>query len=136
MLLPGMGVRDVPPSQRDAAQADGRQDLLTILKSPDKYTFAVTGTEKIGNVDAKVLEVSSEGDTAKWYVDAAKGKVLRKVGRGGHVTDISSWGTFGGITVPSAFTMSVNGQQVGTGKVTTVEINPAIDPKVWEKPAS
>ncbi|HEX7421371.1 MAG TPA: insulinase family protein [Thermoanaerobaculia bacterium] len=136
MLLPGMGTRDVPPSQRDAARSESRQELITILKNPDKYTFAVTGTEKIGNVDTKVLEVSSEGDTAKWYVDPATGKVLRKVGRGGQVTDFSSWGTFGGITVPTAFTMSVNGQQIGSGKVTSVEINPAIDPKVWEKPAS
>jgi zinc protease len=136
LLLPGMGVRDVPPSQRDAARADERQDLLTILKNPEKYTFAVTGNEKIGSVDAKVLEVSSEGDTAKLYVDPSTGKVLRKVGHGGQVTDYSSWGTFGGITVPTAFTMSVNGQPVGSGKVTTVEINPAIDPKVWQKPAS
>lgn len=136
MVLPGMGVRDVPPSQRDAARADERHDLLTILKSPDKYTFAVTGTEKIGNVDAKVLEVSTEGDTVTLYVDPSSGKVLRKVGRGGQVTDFTSWATFGGITVPTAFTMSVNGQPAGSGKVTTVEINPAIDPKVWQKPPS
>ena len=85
---------------------------------------------------APVLVSTDVGETAKWYVDPATGKVLRKVGRGGQVTDFSSWGTFGGITVPTAFTMSVNGQQIGSGKVTTVEINPAIDPKMWEKPAS
>ena len=134
MVLPGMGMREVPQSQRDAARADARQELLAILKNPDKYTFAVTGTEKIGGVDAKVLEVSADGDTVKWYVDPATGKVLRKVTKNNQATDFSAWGTFGGITVPTAFTMTMNGQQIGSGKVTTVEINPTIDPKVWQKP--
>ena len=143
MILPGMGTRDMPGSQRDAARAESRQEMLTILKNPDKYTFAVTGTEKVNGVDAKVLEVALEGDSIKWYVDPASGKVLRKVsrargpmGQGDQVTDFTAWGTYGGITVPTAFTTSLNGEQISSGKVTTVEINPTIDPKVWEKPAS
>ncbi|HEV8657209.1 MAG TPA: pitrilysin family protein [Thermoanaerobaculia bacterium] len=142
MVLPGMGTRDVPASQRDAARAEARQEMLTILKNPDKYTFAVTGTEKVGGVDAKVLEISSDGDSVKWYVDPATGKVLRKVSRGrgpmaqgDQITDFTAWGTFGGITVPTAFTLTANGEQVGSGQVKSVEINPVIDPKVFEKPA-
>lgn len=134
MVAPGMGTRDVPASQRDAARAEARQDLLTILKNPDRYTFAAAGTEKIGDVEAKVLEISSEGDTVKWFVDPATGRVLRKATRTNQVTDFRSWGTFSGITVPTAFTMTMNGEPIGNGKVTTVEINPAIDPKVWQKP--
>lgn len=143
MVLPGMGTRDMPGSQRDAARAESRQEMLTILKNPDKYTFAVTGTEKINGVDAKVLEVALEGDSIKWYVDPASGKVLRRVsrargpmGQGDQVTDFTAWGTYGGVTVPIAFTTTLNGEQISSGKVTTVEINPTIDPKVWEKPAS
>jgi len=143
MVLPGMGTRDMPGSQRDAARAESRQEMMTILKNPDKYTFAVTGTEKVNGVDAKVLEVALEGDSIKWYVDPASGKVLRKVsrargpmGQGDQVTDFTAWGTYGGVTVPIAFTTTLNGEQIGSGKVTTVEINPTIDPKVWEKPAS
>jgi hypothetical protein len=142
MVLPGMGTRDVPASQRDAARAEARQEMLTILKNPDKYTFAVTGTEKVGGVDAKVLEISSDGDSVKWYVDPATGKVLRKVSRGrgpmaqgDQITDFTAWGTFGGITVPTAFTLTANGEQVGSGQVKSVEINPTIDPKIFEKPA-
>jgi len=143
MVLPGMGTRDVPASQRDAARAEARQEMLTVLKNPDNYTFTVTGTEKVNGVDAKVLEVSSEGDTVKWYVDPATGKVLRKVSRGrgpmaqgDQVTDFTAWGTYGGVTLPSAFTTTVNGEQLGSGQVKSVEINPAVDPKMWEKPAS
>ena len=143
VVLPGMGTRDVPASQRDAARAEARQEMLTILKNPDKYTFAVTGTEKVNGVDAKVLEVSSDGEMVKWYVDPSSGKVLRKVSRGrgpmaqgDQITDFTAWGTFGGITVPTAFTMTANGEQVGSGTVKSVEINPTVDPKAWEKPAS
>ncbi len=142
MLLPGMGTRELPSSQRDAARTESKQDLLTILKHPEKYTFAVTGTEKIGSVDTKILEVSSDGDTVKFFVDPASGKVLRKVSRargpmaqGDQVTDFSAWGTFGGITVPTAFTTSAGGKQVASGKLTAMEINPVLDPKIWEKPA-
>jgi hypothetical protein len=142
-VLPGMGTRDMPSSQSDAARTESRMEMLTVLKNPDKYTFAVTGSEKVNGVDVKVLEVASEGESVKWYVDPASGKVLRKVsrargpmGQGDQVTDFTAWGTYGGVTVPIAFTTSLNGEQISSGKVTTVEINPTIDPKVWEKPAS
>ncbi|HEX9164221.1 MAG TPA: hypothetical protein VF980_21140, partial [Thermoanaerobaculia bacterium] len=143
MVLPGAGTRDIPGSQRDAARADARQDLLTVLKNPENYQFAVTGSENVNGTNAQVLTVTSGSDTMKWYVDPATGKVLRKVSRGrgamaqgDQITDYTAWGTFGGITVPTSFTTTVNGEQVGAGKLTTVEINPAVDPKVWEKPAS
>lgn len=143
MVLPGAGIRDMPGSQREAARSEARQDMLTILKNPENYTFAVTGSEKVNGVDTRVLEVSAGGDTVKWYVDPSSGKVLRKVSRGrgpmaqgDQVTDFTAWGTFGGITVPTAFTTTANGEQIGSGKVTAVEINPTVDPKAWDKPAT
>lgn len=143
MVLPGMGTRDLPQSQREAARAEERQDLLTVLKNPEKYTFAVTGTEKINGVDAQILTVTSEGDSMKWYVDPKSGKLLRKISKsrspmqpGDQVTEFKEWGTFGGLNLPTSFTMTANGQDLGSGKVTTVEINPAIDPSVFQKPSS
>ena len=56
------------------------------------------------------------------------------MGQGDQVTDFTAWGTYGGVTVPIAFTTSLNGEQISSGKVTTVEINPTIDPKVWRNP--
>ncbi|HSP34924.1 MAG TPA: hypothetical protein VLU46_11460, partial [Thermoanaerobaculia bacterium] len=143
MTVPGMGTREVPSSQREGVQRESRQEMLTVLKNPEKYTFAITGTEKIGNVNAQILEVTSEGDTVKWSVDPATGKVLRRVSRGrgpmaqgDQVTDFTAWGTFGGLQLPTAFTITSNGQQVGSGEVKTIEVNPTVDPKVFEKPAS
>ncbi len=141
MAMPGMGVREMPSSQREASRKETRQELLTVLKNLEKYAFTITGTEKIGNVDAKIVEVSMDDDTMKWFIDPATGKILRRVTRGrgpmaqgDQMTDFTSWGTFSGITMPTGFSTTVNGEQIATGQVKTIDINPTVDPKIWEKP--
>ena len=113
---------------------------MAVLKNVDnpKYTFAVTGTEKIGDVNAQVLEINADGTTLKWYVDPAIGKLLRKSSQGRmgeSVTDYTEWKTFDGVTLPVAFSVKTNGEQSGGGKTSAVEINPTVDPKLFEKPA-
>ena len=135
-----MGMQDVPSSQTTAMRNDARIDLMTVLKNIDKpgYTFTVTGTEKVGDVNAQVLEIGSGTSTTKWYVDPATGKLLRKVAQsrqGEAVTDYTEWKTFGGLNLPVAFTVTTGGQPSGGGKFTNVEINPTIDPALFQKPA-
>ncbi len=139
-MMSPMGSQDMPGSQRDAMRNEARTDILNVLKNADnpKYIFAITGSEKVGAVDAQVLSINADGAMAKWDVDPSTGKILRKVSqspRGEGVTDYTEWKTSAGITLPSAFTTATNGQQSGSGKLTTMEINPAIDPKLFEKPA-
>jgi len=132
-----MGTQDIPASQRAAMESETRQDLITVLQNSADYTFAVTGTEKVGDVDAQVLQVSSSGANFKWYVDPASGRILRRVssGRmGEQVTDYTEWKTVNGVNLPTAFTIMTGGQPSGGGKLTTIEINPAVDPKIFDKP--
>ena len=136
-----MGTQDLPGSQRAAMQSDARQELLTVLKNAEKadYTFSLAGTEKVSYVNAQVLEINSGGSTFKWYVDPATGRILRKVAQGRmgeQVTDYTEWKKFGSLNLPVTFTVSAGGQPAGGGKVTMVEINPPVDPKVFEKPAA
>jgi zinc protease len=138
-MIGPMGAQDLPSSQSAAMRSDARADLLTVLKNIDKpgYTFTVTGTEKVGDVNAKVLEIGTGASTVKWYVDPATGKLLRKVSQGRQgeaVTDYGEWKSFGGINFPVAFTVKTGGQQSGGGKLTNVEVNPTLDPKLFEKP--
>lgn len=134
-----MGTQDMPGSQKSAIESEAKQDLITVLRntsSPD-YTFTATGTEKVGDVNAQVLQVSSGGSSFKWYVDPASGRILRKVsaGRmGEQVTDYTEWKMVNGINLPVAMTVTTGGQPAGGGKFTTVEINPTVDPKLFEKP--
>jgi zinc protease len=134
-----MGTQDLPASQSAGLRNDSRSDLLTVLKNIDKpgYTFTVTGTEKVGDVNAQVLEVGTGASTFKWYVDPATGKLLRKVAQGRQgeaVTEYTEWKSFGGINLPVAFTVKTGGEPSGGGKLTNVEINPTIDPAAFQKP--
>jgi outer membrane lipoprotein-sorting protein len=138
MLTP-MGAQDMPGSQVTAMRSESRGDLLTVLKNIDKpgYTFNVTGSEKIGDVNAQILEIGTGASTVKWYVDPASGKLLRRVSqspRGEAVTDFTEWKSFGGVNLPVAYTIKTNGEQSGGGKVTNIEINPTVDPKAFQKP--
>jgi hypothetical protein len=138
-MIGPMGTQDLPAPQRAGMQNESRQDLLTVLKNADKsdYTFTVTGNEKIGDIDAQVLQVNAAGSTFKWYVDPATGRILRKVAQGRmgeQTTDYTEWKKFGGVKLPVAFTVMADGQQAGAGKLTTVEINPPVDPNAFAKP--
>jgi len=112
-----------------------------VLKNIDKggYTFNVTGTEKIGDVNAQVLEVGTGTSTFKWYVDPASGKLLRKVAtgqRGETVTDYQEWKSFGGVNLPVTVSMTTAGQPSGGAKITNIEINPTVDPAAFQKPVT
>ncbi|HEU4522031.1 MAG TPA: insulinase family protein, partial [Thermoanaerobaculia bacterium] len=143
MSMGQMGTRDIPASQLATMRGEVKQDMLTILKYPQQYTFAVTGTEKVGDVNAQVLQVSIDGDSAKWLVDPASGRVLRKVSaargpgaQGDQVTEYTEWKSFDGVMFPVASRTLVNGEQVGTSQTKTVEVNPTVDPAAFQRPAA
>jgi zinc protease len=137
-----MGSQDLPSSQRDSAKAEMKTDALAVVHNIDKpgYTFTMTGTEKVDNVDAQTLEINADGATVTWWVDPATGRILRRTqkGRSGEqvLTTLSDWKPFGGLNFATSFTSTTNGEQVASGKLTSVEVNPAIDPKLFEKPAA
>ncbi|MEO8032819.1 MAG: pitrilysin family protein [Acidobacteriota bacterium] len=136
-----MGSQDMPGSQREAMARDLRQDMLAILKNIGKpdYTFTSMGTEKVGTADAAVVQVGTGGSTVKLYLDPATGQMLRKsnAGRTGQQdTDYSDWKNFNGLNIPMSATITVNGEPSGGASMKTVEVNSAIDPKVFEKPAA
>lgn len=141
-VLGPMGTQDLPSSARDSAMADMKTDTIGVLRNlgNPKYTFNVTGTEKVGTVDAQVLEVNADGARVKWLIDPATGKVLRRIRTssgpmGGEVTtEYTEWKTFGGLSIPVAATSTRNGEKVAEVKVSNVEINPAVDASLFEKP--
>ncbi len=135
------GAQDMPASQRTTMRNESRADIISILKNIDnpKYIFTVAGTEKVGTADAQALTVDADGPTIKWLVDPTSGKILRRISqspRGEAVTDYTEWKTFDGITLPIAFTTTTAGQPNGKGTLKSMEINPTIDPKKFEKPVN
>jgi len=142
----GMGgeTQDMPASMKEETLKQLRRNLIYVAQhaADPKFTFAATGTEKIGDVEARILEINADGAEARWYVDPQSGKVLRTAfeaaGRAGptlRVTDNLEWMTVDGITLPSKQSISENGQASGSSTVKELVINPTVDPKLFERPA-
>lgn len=142
----GMGgeTRDMPANMKEETLKQLRRNLLYVAQhaADPKFTFAANGTEKISEVEAKVLEINGDGVETRWYVDPQSGKVLRTafqtVGMSGptlRVTDNLEWKTVDGISLPSKQSISENGQESGSSTVKEIVINPTVDPKLFERPA-
>lgn len=141
----GGQVRDMPSSQRQESVQDEKREIIYVAQhvNDPKFQFAVTGKEKIGNVDAAILDVNADGSPVKWYVDPQSGRILRivaeRTGEQGPMTqtvDLSDWRDVDGVKLPFKRTITMNGEPSGTAEVQQVQFNPPVDPKLFEKPAT
>jgi hypothetical protein len=142
---PSMGTRDLPDGQKQETLAQIKRDLVYIGQhvNDPAFVFSAAGTEKIGNVDAQIVDVAGSGMTVRWYVDPASGRVLREsypsLGRSGPVqaqTDLDDWKTTDGLTLPFLHKNKQNGEDASTVQFTGIQINPQVDPKLFDKPSS
>jgi hypothetical protein len=108
-----------------------------------KFIFTASGSEKIGNVDAKIVDVNADGTALRWYIDPARGTLLRESytasGNSGPFhgeTDLSEWKTFDGVNFPTRHVNKQDGKESSVVTFTEVHINPQIDPKLFDKPAA
>jgi zinc protease len=139
----GMGVRDMPASRKAESMQQIRRSLLYIGQhvNDPAWIFAANGMEKIGDTEAQILDISGADMPIRWLVDPATGHVLREIyqatGRSGPMqgeTNFENWKTTDGITLPAIHKNKENGQDASTVESTGIEFNPAIDPKLFEKP--
>jgi len=143
MSAAGMGVRDMAPAQKDESIAQIHRDLIFIgqhLNDP-AYSFFAGGTEEIGTVEARIVDVNGLAPI-RWFVDPQTGRILREsyeaMGQTGlfhGVTDLSDWQTTDGITLAALHKNKQNGEDSSTVHFDSVQFNPPIDPKLFEKPA-
>jgi zinc protease len=144
MSLAGMGTRSMPPAQKDEMLAQLHHDLIYVAQHADDsaFTFSAAGTEKIGDVDAAILDIGGAIPWLRWYIDPGTGHILREkykgLGRSGPFdgeSDLSDWRTADGLTLPYVHHNKQNGQITSTAEFKKIELNPTIDPKIFEKPA-
>jgi zinc protease len=143
MSLPGMGSRSMPPAQKSEMLSQLRHDLVYVAQhvSDPAFTFAANGTEKVGDVDAAILDIGGAIPWVRWYVDPKNGHIVREKYKGmsqqGPVdaeTDLADWRTSDGLTMPYKHENKQNGQQTSTAEFKKIELNPQLDPKLFEKP--
>jgi zinc protease len=144
MTMAGMGTRSMPPEQKTEMLSQLHHDLVYIAQHANDpaLTFAANGTEKIGDVDATILDIGGAIPWVRWYVDPKTGHILREkykaVGQNGPFdgeSDLKDWRTEDGLTMPRQHANKQNGELTSTAEFKKIEINPPVDPKLFTKPA-
>ena len=86
--------------------------------------------------------MNADGAEVRWFIDPENGHILRaswqSTGMGGPgevVADYADWKTVEGISVPFKVTRTRSGEKEASIEVKEFEINPKVDPKIFEKPA-
>jgi zinc protease len=140
-----MGTRDMPATRKEDGIDEMRRAPLNVARHVDdpKFVFSGGGTEKIGDVETRILDVNADGAQVRWFVDPGTGRILRATsqttgpqGPGEQVVDYSDWKSVEGITLPFKQVRTLGGQRQSSVEIKEIEFNPAVDMKVFEKPAA
>ena len=144
MSMAGMGTRSMPPAQKNEMLAQLHHDLVYVAQHVDDpaFTFTAAGTEKIGDVDAAILDIGGAIPWVRWYIDPQTGYILREkykaMGQSGPFdgeSNLSDWRTVDGLTMPYKHQNKQNGQETSNAEFKKIDLNPAVDPKLFAKPA-
>ncbi len=137
------GPLDLPASQKEEALKELKRDPLFVAQHGDdpKFTFSAGGSQKVGEVEAKILDVNADGAEVRWFIDPQTGRILRisaramwMAGPGEQVIDFADWKVVQGISVPFKAKITRGGVWGSSVEIKEFEINPKVDPKLFEKP--
>jgi zinc protease len=143
MFAEGRGMQDLPAAQKSETLTQIHHDPIYLAQrvNDPAITFTAAGTEKIGDLEASVVDVGGAVPWIRWYVDSKSGRILREdykgAGQTGEFegeTELSDWRTADGLTFPYLHQNKQNGKDSSTVKYTSIQINPTIDPGLFEKP--
>jgi hypothetical protein len=135
----------MPESRNRESLGQIKRDPVYLAQHVDDpaFSFAAGASEKIGTIDAKIVDITGPGVSIRWYVDPATGHILREsyqtMGPQGPVqgtTDLSNWQTADGITLPALHKNQLNGEESSSTEFISVKFNPTVDPKLFQKPSA
>jgi zinc protease len=144
MSMAGMGSRSMPPAQKTEMLSQLQHDLVYVAQHADdpSFTFTGSGTEKVGDIQASVLDIGGAIPWFRWYVDPKTGYVLREkykaMGQSGPFegeTNLADWRAADGLTMPYKHQNKQDGNETSNAEIKKIELNPTLDPKLFAKPA-
>jgi zinc protease len=142
-VLAAGGVQDLPASRKNENMDQIHRDPIYITQhvSDPAFSFASAGTDKTG-AETTIVDVSGPGVSMRWFVDPQTGKIVREtykaVGPSGPFdgeTAFSDWKNVDGLNLPFHRANKQNGKDSSSVQYTSFQINPAVDLKIFEKPA-
>jgi zinc protease len=138
----GSQTRDLPPAMRNSQLIALKRDFINVLQHANdaKYTFTATSGEKLGAVEATVVDVNADGALTRWWI-GPDGNLLQErfteMGQDGPATmtmKYSQWKSFDGLHYPTKFEMFNGDEPGGSLTLSAMEVNVGVDPKLFEKP--
>ena len=135
-------VHDLTPSQRDPLVCAMKRDFLNVLQhvNDPKYTFTATGKETLGKIEATVVDVNADGVPVRWWI-SPEGALLQEqhseAGKSGPetlTTKYIMWKSLDGLEYPARYELYSGKVEQSVVTVNDMEVNAAVDPKLFEKP--
>ena len=118
--MAGMGTQTMPADQKNETLEQIKRDPIFIgshWRDPDVF-FHAGGTEKVGNIDSRIVDVNAAGTAIRWFVNPADGHILketyRTTGRNGPAegeTAMDDWKSVDGLTIPLQRKNKQNGEE-------------------------
>jgi zinc protease len=144
IALPNGDVQTFPEARKAEMLEQIRRDPIFIAAHAKDagVFFRAAGSEKVGDIETRIVDVNADGAAIRWFVDPQSGRILkqtyRTLAQSGPVqgeTDMEDWKPIAGLNLPTMRRNKQNGQDSSKAEYKSVELNPAIDPKLFEKPA-
>lgn len=137
MAMQGQGSQEMPASAKQDRLASIHRGPIYIAQHAANET--VTLGEKSDNGQA--IHISGEGTSVDYVIDPGTGRLVSSTftamgpqGPAKRTVEYSDWRPSGAIKLPYKAIVQEAGKQIGSQTVRSVEINPTIDPKLFEKP--
>jgi hypothetical protein len=136
--ISGQTTTPISASQVTDLRLAVKLDPVYVAKYRGDFTCTIDGNEPIGKMKTVKLKISGQGAEAEWNIDAKSGQLLRTTyattASGKVVTDYSDWRAVSGIQV--AFKRhSETSKETNDVVVDQYEVNPKVDPKLFEVPS-
>jgi outer membrane lipoprotein-sorting protein len=142
-MAKGRLVRALPPTQSASSNAALKHDFLNVLQhiNNPKYKFSARAKEKLGTVEATVVDVHVDGTQTRWWI-SEDGKLLQEqysetaeMKTTTQLMKYSDWRSFDGLEYPAMYEMyDETGQLRMRMRLVKMEVNAAVDPELFEKP--
>lgn len=136
-------VQDLPPGMKDELLKQVRRVPLLLAQKADdpKLVAAAAGTEKIGEIETRILDISYDGASVRWFLDPVTYRILRSahtsVGPQGEakiVSDYSDYKIVDGFPVAFHLEVMSNGSKDQVLALEECKINPGVEAKLFDKP--
>jgi zinc protease len=137
MAMQGQGSRDMPASaKQDRLASIHRSPIAIAQHAADE---SITMGEK--TAEGQTIHISGNGVDVDWVIDPQTGRLVSSTftamgpqGPAKRTIVFSDWRAAGDLKVPFKAVVQENGKDIGSETITTYQINPPIDPKLFQKP--